>query len=167
MGLTQQPAPPVQAPIAEIPQGRTSHGHRSAAARAADGDWLMIGVVRRLGDTARSIRSLSGINVDRLQPRWVFATGGQRGHEAAPVREHGVDVRLDAVASSRRNRARSGTILWALRQGRRRERRAPHPTSRGVALTRQGFLWANDAVLVALNARTVLCRSGLEGAEKT
>jgi len=94
-------------------------------------------------------------NISRLQPAWVFATGVSSGHEAAPVVNNGVmfvstpSHRVVAID------ARTGTILWRYIKEVDETVVAPHPTSRGVALYGDKvFFAANDAVLVALNART-------------
>jgi len=153
MGLTQQPAPPVQAPMPEILKNYpavTEERLRSPA----DGDWLMI---RRSYDGwgYSPLDQITPANVDRLQPAWVFATGVSSGHEAAPVVNNGVmfvstpSHRVVAID------ARTGTILWRYIKEVDETVVAPHPTSRGVALYGDKvFFAANDAVLVALNART-------------
>jgi len=153
MGLTQQPAPPVQAPMPEILKNYSAVTE-DRLRTPADGDWLMI---RRSYDGwgYSPLDQITPANISRLQPAWVFATGVSSGHEAAPVVNNGVmfvstpSHRVVAID------ARTGTILWRYIKEVDETVVAPHPTSRGVALYGDKvFFAANDAVLVALNART-------------
>jgi len=153
MGLTQQPAPPVQAPMPEILKNYSAVTEERLRT-PADGDWLMI---RRSYDGwgYSPLDQITPANISRLQPAWVFATGVSSGHEAAPVVNNGVmfvstpSHRVVAID------ARTGTILWRYIKEVDETVVAPHPTSRGVALYGDKvFFAANDAVLVALNART-------------
>ena len=152
-GLTQQPAPPVQAPMPEILKNYSAVTEERLRT-PADGDWLMI---RRSYDGwgYSPLDQITPANISRLQPAWVFATGVSSGHEAAPVVNNGVmfvstpSHRVVAID------ARTGTILWRYIKEVDETVVAPHPTSRGVALYGDKvFFAANDAVLVALNART-------------
>ncbi|MGQ0734902.1 MAG: outer membrane protein assembly factor BamB family protein, partial [Acidobacteriota bacterium] len=122
--------------------------------RPGDGDWLM---VRRTYDGwgYSPLNAITADNVGRLEPVWTLGTGAINGHEAPPIVNDGVMfvatpgnqvMALDAV---------TGQILW------RYQRPMPegvvllHPTTRGVALLGDKvFLAANEAVLVALDART-------------
>ena len=54
-----------------------------------DGDWTMI---RRTYDGwgYSPLTQITADNVQRLQPAWVFATGVNSGHEAAPLVNNGV-----------------------------------------------------------------------------
>ena len=109
-GLTQQPAPPVQAPMPEILKNYSAVTEERLRT-PADGDWLMI---RRSYDGwgYSPLDQITPANVSRLQPAWVFATGVSSGHEAAPVVNNGVmfvstpSHRVVAID------ARTGTILW-------------------------------------------------------
>ena len=94
-------------------------------------------------------------NVGQLRPAWVFSTGVGSGHEAAPVVVNGVmflstpEHRVVAID------AKTGVLLWRYVKQVPEALIAPHPTSRGIALYGDKvFFAANDAVLVALDART-------------
>jgi len=153
LGLTQQPAPPVQAPMPEILKNYSAvTGERLRT--PADGDWLMI---RRSYDGwgYSPLDQITPANVSRLQPAWVFATGVRSGHEAAPLVNNGVMFFSTPVHSVLAIDAKTGVILWRYNKEVAENIVAPHPTSRGVALYGDKvFFAANDAVLVALNART-------------
>jgi alcohol dehydrogenase (cytochrome c) len=119
-----------------------------------DGDWLM---VRRTYDGwgYSPLTEITPSSVTRLQPVWVFATGVNNGHEAAPIVNNGVMfvatpgnqvIALDAT---------SGRMLWRYRRQLPEDVINLHPTSRGVALYGDRvFFAAGEAVLVALDART-------------
>ena len=155
LGLTQQPAPPVQAPMPEILKtysAVTAERLRSPA----DGDWLM---VRRSYDGwgYSPLDQITPANVSRLQPAWVFATGVSSGHEAAPIVNNGVMFVSTPSHQVVAIDAKTGVILWRWIKEVAENIVAPHPTSRGVALYgNKVFFAANDAVLVALDARTGL-----------
>jgi alcohol dehydrogenase (cytochrome c) len=146
-----QAPPPAPAPSAvPVPPPVTAERLK----QPADADWLMI---RRTYDGwgYSPLASITVENVARLQPVWTMATGEGNGHEAAPIVNGGVMfvstpgnqvIALDAA---------TGRVLW------RYKRPLPdgvvllHPTSRGVALHGDKvFLAANEAVLVALDAKT-------------
>jgi alcohol dehydrogenase (cytochrome c) len=152
-GFAQQPLPPVQAPMPDILKAY-SPVTEERLRKPSDADWLMI---RRTYDGwgYSPLNEITPANINRLQPAWVFATGVSSGHEAAPVVNNGVmfistpSHRVVAID------ARTGTILWRYIKEVAENVVAPHPTSRGVALYGDKvFFAANDAVLVALNART-------------
>ena len=120
----------------------------------ADGDWLMI---RRTYDGwgYSPLDQITTANVSRLQPVWVFSTGVNSGHEAPPIVNNGVMFvstpghRVAAID------AKTGVLLWRYNKEVAEHIVAPHPTTRGIALYgNQVFFAANDAVLVALDART-------------
>ena len=152
-GSAQQPAPPVQPPMPAIL--KTYSPVTAERLRApADADWLMI---RRSynGWGYSPLDQITPANVSRLEPAWVFSTGVSSGHEAAPLVNSGVmfistpSHRVVAID------AKTGVILWRYIKEVADNIIAPHPTSRGVALYGdQVFFAANDAVLVALDART-------------
>ena len=152
-GSAQQPAPPVKAPMPAIL--KTYAPVTAERLRApADADWLMI---RRSynGWGYSPLDQITPANVSRLEPAWVFSTGVSSGHEAAPLVNNGVmfistpSHRVVAID------AKTGVILWRYIKEVADNIIAPHPTSRGVALYGdQVFFAANDAVLVALDART-------------
>src|SRR5262245_49664794 len=81
----QQPAPlpPVKAPMPEILKSYSpvTAGRLRAP---ADADWLMI---RRSYDGwgYSPLDQITPANVNRLEPAWVFSTGVNNGHEAAPL----------------------------------------------------------------------------------
>jgi alcohol dehydrogenase (cytochrome c) len=150
-GAAQQPPAPV--PIPEIL--RTYKPVTAARLLKPDeGDWLMI---RRTYD-GWGYSPLSQITPDRikqLKPAWAFATGVNSGHEAPPIVNNGVMFVATPGNQVIALDAQSGGLLW------RYKRRTPediillHPTSRGVALyDDKVFFAANEAVLVALDART-------------
>src|SRR5215204_7526453 len=153
IGLTLQPTPQVQAPMPEILKSYAPVTEQRLRT-PSDGDWLMI---RRSYDGwgYSPLDQITPANVSRLQPAWVFSTGVSSGHEAAPIVNNGVmfvstpSHRVVAID------ARTGTILWRYIKEVAENVVAPHPTSRGVALYGDRvFFAANDAILVALNART-------------
>jgi len=153
MGMTQQPTPPVQAPMPAILK-TYSPVTAERLKSPTDGDWLM---VRRSYDGwgYSPLDQITPANISRLEPAWVFATGVSSGHEAAPLVNNGVmffstpSHRVVAID------ARTGVILWRYIKEVAEDLVAPHPTSRGVALYGDKvFFAANDAVLVALDART-------------
>ncbi len=153
MGMTQQPTPPVQAPMPAILK-TYSPVTAERLKSPTDADWLM---VRRSYDGwgYSPLDQITPANVSRLEPAWVFATGVSSGHEAAPLVNNGVmffstpSHRVVAID------AKTGVILWRYIKEVAEGLVAPHPTSRGVALYgNKVFFAANDAVLVALDART-------------
>lgn len=120
----------------------------------SDDDWLMI---RRTYDGwgYSPLDQITAANVSRLQPAWVFSTGVISGHEAAPLVNGGVMFvstpghRVVAID------VRTGLVLWRYVKEVADNIIAPHPTTRGVALYGNTvFFAANDAVLVALDAKT-------------
>lgn len=155
--FAQQPAPPaqpqVQAPMPELLKGYVPVTEERLK-NPADGEWLMI---RRTynGWGYSPLDQITPANVSRLQPAWVSSTGVSSGHEAAPIVANGVmffstpSHRVVAID------ARTGVILWRYIKEVADNVVAPHPTSRGVAVYGDKvFFAANDANLVALNART-------------
>src|SRR5690349_8066369 len=110
VGLAQQPAPPVQAPMPDILKTYSAVTEQRLRA-PADGDWLM---VRRSYDGwgYSPLDQITPANVSRLEPAWVFSTGVSSGHEAAPLVNNGVmffstpSHRVTAVD------ARTGVLLW-------------------------------------------------------
>ncbi len=148
-----QPLPPVQAPMPEILK-TYSPVTDDRLKTPADGDWLMI---RRSYDGwgYSPLDQITPANVSRLQPVWVFSTGVRSGHEAAPVVNNGVMFFSTPIHMVVAIDAKTGGILWRYNKQVPDDLVAPHPTSRGVALYGDKvYFAANDAVLVALNART-------------
>jgi alcohol dehydrogenase (cytochrome c) len=155
MALTsaQQPLPPVVAPMPEILTNYTPVT-ADRLKSPGDGDWLM---VRRTYDGwgYSPLDQITPENVSRLTPAWVFSTGVNSGHEAPPIVNNGVmfvstpEHRVVAID------AKTGVLLWRYTKQVPDPLVAPHPTTRGIALFgTKVFFAANDAVLVALDART-------------
>jgi len=155
----QQPAPPPQPPVvAPMPEILKTYSAVTAdrLQKPADGDWLMI---RRSYDGwgYSPLDQITPANVSRLEPAWVFSTGVSSGHEAAPIVNNGVMFVSTPSHQVVAIDAKTGVILWRWIKEVAENVVAPHPTSRGVALFGDKvFFAANDAVLVALNARTGL-----------
>jgi alcohol dehydrogenase (cytochrome c) len=149
----QQALPPLRVPVPGILRDY-SPVTAERLEHPADGDWLMI---RRTYDGwgYSPLDQITTTNVDRLRPAWVFATGVISGHEAAPIVNNGV-----MFVSTPQHRvvaidAKTGVLLWRYLKDVPEHLVALHATSRGVALYGDKvFFAANDAVLVALNART-------------
>ena len=119
-----------------------------------DGDWLM---VRRTYDGwgYSPLDQITPANVARLQPAWVFATGANNGHEAAPIVNNGVMFVATPGNQVIAIDARSGALLWRYRRPLPEDVILLHATSRGVAVfDDKVFFAAGEAVLVALDART-------------
>ena len=153
LAFAQQPAPPVKAPMPAILQAYAPVTAERLRA-PADADWLMI---RRTYDGwgYSPLDQITPANVSRLEPAWVFSTGVSSGHEAAPLVNNGVMFFSTPSHQVVAIDAKTGTILWRYIKEVDENVIAPHPTSRGVALYGDKvFFAANDAVLVALNART-------------
>jgi len=120
----------------------------------SDGDWLMI---RRTYDGwgYSPLNQITTSNVARLQPVWVFSTGVANGHEAPPLVNNGVMFMATPGNQVIAVDAKSGQVLWRYRRPIPEDAVAFHPTTRGVALYGDKvFVAANEAVLVALDART-------------
>jgi alcohol dehydrogenase (cytochrome c) len=156
-GAAQRPVP-APAPAPSLPMPAILKSYQPVTAdrllKPADSDWLMI---RRTYDGwgYSPLDQITTSNVARLQPVWVFATGAQNGHEAPPLVNDGV-----MFVSTPGNQviavdAKSGRLLWRYRRPIPEDAVILHPTTRGVALYGDKvFLAANEAVLVALDART-------------
>ncbi len=119
-----------------------------------DADWLMI---RRTYDGwgFSPLAQITAANVSRLQRVWMLETGAINGHEAPPLINNGVMFVATPGNQVMALEAITGRVLW------RYQRALPdgvvllHPTTRGVALyDDKVYLAANEAVLVALDART-------------
>ena len=122
--------------------------------KPADSDWLMI---RRTYDGwgYSPLSQITAANVSRLERVWMLETGQTTGHEAPPIVNNGVMFVATPGKQVIALEAATGKVLW------RYQRTLPdgvilmHPTSRGVALfDDKVFLAGNEAVLVALDART-------------
>ena len=155
--FAQQPAPlpPIKAPMPEILKAYapvTAERLRTPG----DGDWLMI---RRSYDGwgYSPLDQITPANVSRLEPVWVFSTGVNNGHEAAPLVNNGVMFISTPSHQVLAIDAKTGVVLWRWIKEVADHIVGLHPTSRGVALYGDTvFFAANDAVLVALDARTGL-----------
>ena len=122
--------------------------------KPADADWPMI---RRTYDGwgYSPLSQISTANVAKLQRVWMVETSAMNGHEAPPLVSGGVMFVSTPGKQVFALEAATGRVLW------RYQRPLPegvvllHPTSRGVALyADKVFLAGNEAVLVALDART-------------
>jgi alcohol dehydrogenase (cytochrome c) len=145
-----QPAPP---PVPAVLQN-----YRPVTAERLkhpeDGNWLMI---RRTYDGwgYSPADQITPENVAKVQPAWVFSTGVNNGHEAAPVINNGVMFVGTPGGQVIALDAKTGTILWRYKRQFPEDMILLHPTTRGVALYGDKvYLAGNDAVLVALNAKT-------------
>ncbi|HSR07079.1 MAG TPA: PQQ-dependent dehydrogenase, methanol/ethanol family [Bryobacteraceae bacterium] len=119
-----------------------------------DGDWTMI---RRTYDGwgYSPLTQITPDNVQRLQPAWVFATGVNSGHEAAPLVNNGVMFVATPGNQVLAIDASTGNLLWRYRRQLPTGSILPHQTSRGVALYGDKvFFAAGDATLVAIDAKT-------------
>lgn len=119
-----------------------------------DGDWTMI---RRTYDGwgYSPLAQITAQNVQRLQPAWVFATGVNSGHEAAPLVNNGVMFVATPGSQVLAIDASTGNLLWRYRRQLPAGAILPHQTSRGVALYGDKvFFAAGDATLVAIDAKT-------------
>ena len=98
-----------------------------------DGDWTMI---RRTYDGwgYSPLAQITADNVQRLQPAWVFATGVNSGHEAAPLVNNGVMFVATPGSQVLAIDASTGNLLWRYRRQLPAGAIVPHQTSRGVAL---------------------------------
>ena len=119
-----------------------------------DGDWTMI---RRTYDGwgYSPLTQITPDNVQRLQPAWIFATGVNSGHEAAPLVNNGVMFVATPASQVLAIDASTGNLLWRYRRQLPAGAIVPHQTSRGVALYGDKvFFAAGDATLVAIDAKT-------------
>jgi alcohol dehydrogenase (cytochrome c) len=147
------PATPAAPPVPALLQNYKPVTHERLL-RPDDADHLMI---RRTYDGwgYSPLTQVTPANVARLQPAWIVSTGALNGHESALI------VNGDVMfASTPGNQVialdvRTGTPLWRYNRPLAPTVIARHPTTRGIALyDDKVFLAANDAVLVALDART-------------
>ncbi len=143
------PPPPVPAALRDY---KTITAERLT--KPDDGDWTMI---RRTYDGwgYSPLAQITTDNVERLQPAWVFATGVNSGHEAAPLVNNGVMFVATPGSQVLAIDASSGNLLWRYRRQLPAGAILPHQTSRGVALYGDKlFFAAGDATLVAIDAKT-------------
>ena len=149
MGSAQPPQSPVP-PLLQRYKPVTTERLK----KPEDSDWLM---VRRTYDGwgYSPLDQITRDNVNRLQPVWVFSTGVANGHEAPPIVNNGVMFVATPGNQVIALDAKTGTILWRFRRPLPEDAIVLHPTTRGVALYGDKvFLAANEAVLVAIDART-------------
>jgi alcohol dehydrogenase (cytochrome c) len=151
-GSAQQP------PSAPMPVPTLLQNYRPVTAdrllKPDDGDWLM---VRRTYDGwgYSPLAQITPDNVKQLRPAWVFSTGVNSGHEAPPIVNDGVMFVATPGNQVIALDARSGSLLWRYKRQTPEDIILLHATSRGVALHGDKiFFAANEAVLVALEART-------------
>jgi alcohol dehydrogenase (cytochrome c) len=120
----------------------------------ADGDWLLI---RRTYDGwgYSPLEQITTANVARLQLVWTIETGASNGHEAPPIVNNGIMFVATPGNQVIALEAATGQVLWRYKRPIPDDVVLLHPTTRGVALYGDKvFLAANEAVLVALDART-------------
>jgi alcohol dehydrogenase (cytochrome c) len=157
LAAAQRAAPP-PAPAPPLPMPAILQAYQPVTPerllKPSDGDWLMI---RRTYDGwgYSPLDQITTSNVARLQPVWVFSTGVPNGHEAPPLVNNGVMFVATPGNQVVAVDAKSGQMLWRYRRPIPEDAVTLHPTTRGVALYGDKvFLAANEAVLVALDART-------------
>ncbi len=152
--LTQQPPlPPLVVPMPEILKTYPPVTAERLL-RPTDGDWPMI---RRTYDGwgYSPLDQITAANVRELRPAWVFSTGVNSGHEAAPIVHGGVMFVSTPEHKVVAIDAKTGVLLWRYVKQVPEALIAPHPTTRGLAIYGDKvYFAANDAVLVALDART-------------
>jgi alcohol dehydrogenase (cytochrome c) len=120
----------------------------------ADSDWLMI---RRTYDGwgYSPLSQITAANVGRVQQIWTMDTGAGNGHEAPPIVNNGIMFVASPGNQVIALEAVTGRVLWRYRRPLPEGVVLLHPTTRGVALYEDRvYLAANEAVLVALDART-------------
>lgn len=147
------PPPPVPLPMPEILKSYQPVTAERLL-KPADGEWLM---VRRTYDGwgYSPLDQITPANVARLQPAWIFATGAMNGHEAPPLVNNGVMIVSTPGNQVIAIEAKTGRFLWRYRRPVPEDAVVLHPITRGVALYGDKiFVAANEAVLVALDART-------------
>src|SRR5688500_18793368 len=119
-----------------------------------DSDWPMI---RRTYDGwgYSPLSQVNAANVGTLQRVWMLETGAINGHEAPPIVNDGVMFVSTPGKQVFALEAATGRVLWRYQKPLPEGVVLLHPTSRGVALYGDKvFLAGNEAVLVALDART-------------
>jgi alcohol dehydrogenase (cytochrome c) len=119
-----------------------------------DSDWPMI---RRTYDGwgYSPLSQITAANVSKLQRVWMLETGAINGHEAPPLVSDGVMFVSTPGKQVFALEAATGRVLWRYQKPLPEGVVLLHPTSRGVALYGDKvFLAGNEAVLVALDART-------------
>ena len=119
-----------------------------------DSDWLMI---RRTYDGwgFSPLAQITTANVAQLELAWTLDTGASNGHEAPPIVNNGIMFVATPGNQVIAFEAATGKVLWRYRRPLPDGVVLLHPTTRGVALYEDTvFLAANEAVLVALDART-------------
>jgi alcohol dehydrogenase (cytochrome c) len=154
----QQPAPLPPVPAVDVRAPAALRDYLPVTAERlrapGDGEWLMN---RRTYDGwgYSPLGRITPQNVARLQPAWIFSTGALNGHESALLVNGGVMFAATPGNQVIAIDVRTGTQLWRYSRPLAPTVIARHPTTRGVALYGDKvFLAANDAVLVALDART-------------
>lgn len=156
LGLGQSlPQPP---PAEEPPMPAALRNYEPVTAERLlhpeDSNWLSI---RRTYDGwgYSPLDQITTDNVTNLRPVWIFSTGEDKVHEAAPLVNNGVmfistpDNQVIALD------VRSGNLLWRYKRSYKTGAIVAHNTSRGVALYGDKvYFAAGDAVLTALDAKT-------------
>ena len=109
--LTQQPPlPPLVVPMPDVLKNYPPVT-ASRLTAPADGDWLM---VRRTYDGwgYSPLDQITAANVRGLRPAWVFSTGVNSGHEAAPIVHGGVMFVSTPEHKVVAIDAKTGVLLW-------------------------------------------------------
>ncbi len=156
--LAQKPLPPQPQPTTPRPVPPALQDYKPVSAeqlkQPADGDWLMY---RRTYDGwgYSPLAQITPANVGQLRMAWTLQTGQVEGHEAPPIVNNGVMFVATPGNQVLAIDAKSGNLLWRYKRPIPDDMLLLHPTSRGVALYGDKvYFAANDAVLVALDAKT-------------
>ncbi len=156
--LAQKPLPPQPQPTTPAPVPPILQDYKPVTAQQlkqpADGDWLMY---RRTYDGwgYSPLAQITPANVGQLRMAWTLQTGQVEGHEAPPIVNNGVMFVATPGNQVLAIDAKSGNLLWRYKRPIPDDMLLLHPTSRGVALYGDKvYFAANDAVLVALDAKT-------------
>ncbi len=147
---------PAAAPVIPMPAVLQNYTAVTAArlGKPEDSNWLSI---RRTWDGwgYSPLTQITPDNVKQLKPAWIFSTGVNSGHEAAPLINDGVMFVPTPGAQVLAIDARTGILLWRYKRTLPEDIILLHPTSRGVAIYGDKvYFAAPDAALVALDART-------------
>ncbi|MBV8121249.1 MAG: PQQ-dependent dehydrogenase, methanol/ethanol family [Alphaproteobacteria bacterium] len=156
--VAQKPLPPLPQPQGPPPVPAILQNYKPVTAQGltkpGDGDWLMY---RRTYDGwgYSPLTQITPANVGRLKMVWTLETGQVEGHEAPPIVNNGVMFVATPGNQVLAIDAKSGDLLWRYKRPIPEDMLLLHPTSRGVGIYGDKvYFAANDAVLVALNAKT-------------
>ncbi len=115
MAAAQSTAPPPPPPPVPVALRDYNAVTAERLTQPDDGDWTMI---RRTYDGwgYSPLTQITPDNVQRLQPAWVFATGVNSGHEAAPLVNNGVMFVATPGSQVLAIDASTGNLLWRYRR---------------------------------------------------